>query len=51
MELAAITKLDDSHPSKDKYQLGAIDHFTLNKDGKIAHMVVFVRPKSLVTQS
>ena len=47
MELAAMTRVNDS----DKYMLGAIDHFTMNKQGKIQHMVVFIRPQSALTQS
>lgn len=50
MELAARTSLDPDDPNADKYQLGAIDHFTMNDDGEIAHMVVYVRPASLVRQ-
>ena len=46
MELAAITKLG----GEEKYKLGAIDHFTVNKAGKIQHMVVFVRPDSIEAQ-
>lgn len=29
------------------YQLSAIDHFTVNAEGKIANMIVYVRPHSL----
>ena len=46
MELAAVTKLG----GEEKYKLAAIDHFTMNKAGKIQHMVVFVRPDSIEAQ-
>ena len=41
MELVTATNLDDYA----KYRLAAIDHFTVNKQGKIGHMVVFLRPQ------
>ena len=46
MELVTATNLDNYA----KYRLAAIDHFTVNKDGKIRHMVVFLRPQSLQAQ-
>jgi hypothetical protein len=45
MELVTATNLDDFA----KYRLAAIDHFTVNKQGKIRHLVVYLRPQS--TQS
>ena len=42
MELVTATNLDNYA----KYRLAAIDHFTVNKAGKIRHMVVFLRPQS-----
>lgn len=47
MELAARTSLNPDDPNKDKFQLGAIDHFTMNDQGRIVHMVVYLRPASL----
>ena len=41
MELVAATNLDHY----ETYRLSAIDHFTVNKQGKITHMVVYVRPQ------
>lgn len=46
MELVTATTLDNYA----KYRLAAIDHFTVNKQGKIGHMVVFLRPQSLQAQ-
>jgi hypothetical protein len=41
MELVTATNLDNYA----RYRLAAIDHFTVNKQGKIRHMVVFLRPQ------
>ena len=46
MELVTATNLDNYA----KYRLAAIDHFTVNKQGKIRHMVVYLRPQSLQAQ-
>lgn len=46
MELVTATNVDNYA----KYRLAAIDHFTVNKEGKIRHMVVFLRPQSLQAQ-
>ena len=46
MELVALTALD----GYEKYHLGAIDHFTVDKDGKVTTMVVYLRPQSLQMQ-
>lgn len=43
MELVTATNMDNYA----KYRLAAIDHFTVNKQGKIRHMVVYLRPQSL----
>jgi hypothetical protein len=43
MELAAVTKLGE----ETKYKLDAIDHFTMDEQGKIKHMVVFLRPDGI----
>lgn len=40
MELVAATNLDNYAG----YRLGAIDHFTVDKDGLITNLVVYVRP-------
>ena len=42
MELVAATQLD-KHA---RYRLSAIDHFTVNDAGLIAHMVVYLRPQA-----
>lgn len=41
MELAAATQVDN--PTQ--YKLSAIDHFTMNDTGQIAHMIVYLRPQ------
>ena len=46
MELVTATNMDNYA----KYRLAAIDHFTVDKRGKIRHMVVFLRPQSLQAQ-
>lgn len=46
MALVTATNLDNYA----KYRLAAIDHFTVNKKGKIRHMVVYLRPQSLQAQ-
>lgn len=46
MALVTATNLDNYA----KYRLAAIDHFTVNKEGKIRHMVVYLRPQSLQAQ-
>lgn len=46
MELVTATNADNYA----KYRLAAIDHFTVNKEGKIRHMVVYLRPHSVQTQ-
>lgn len=46
MELVTATNMDNY----EKYRLAAIDHFTIDKHGKIRHMVVFLRPQSLQVQ-
>lgn len=46
MELVTATNMDNYA----KYRLAAIDHFTVDKQGKIRHMVVFLRPQSLQAQ-
>jgi len=43
MELVTATNLDNYA----KYRLAAIDHFTVNEQGKIRHMVVYLRPQSM----
>ena len=40
MELAAKTNRDDG----EGYRLSAIDHFTVNAEGKIINMIVYLRP-------
>ena len=45
MELAARTKNDKA--AGKGFQLSAIDHFTVNAEGKIIHMIVYVRPGRL----
>lgn len=47
MELVTATNLDNYA----KYRLAAIDHFTVNKQGKIVHMVVYLRPQSLESKN
>lgn len=43
MELVTATILDNfAH-----YRLAAIDHFTVNADGKIRHLTVYLRPHSV----
>jgi hypothetical protein len=43
MELVTATILDNfAH-----YRLAAIDHFTVNADGKIRHLTVYLRPQSV----
>lgn len=42
MELVTATNMDNYA----KYRLAAIDHFTVNRQGKIRHMVVYLRPQS-----
>lgn len=46
MELVTATNMDNY----EKYRLAATDHFTVDKHGKIRHMVVFLRPQSLQAQ-
>ena len=46
MELVTATSMDNY----EKYRLAATDHFTIDKHGKIRHMVVFLRPQSLQAQ-
>ena len=46
MALVTATNLDNYA----KYRLAAIDHFTVNRQGKIRHMVVYLRPHSLQPQ-
>lgn len=46
MELVTATNMDNY----EKYRLAAIDHFTVDKHGKIRHMVVFLRPQSQPVQ-
>lgn len=46
MELVTATNMDNYA----KYRLAAIDHFTIDKRGKIRHMVVYLRPQSLQTK-
>lgn len=41
MEIVSATNLDGYA----KYRLSAIDHFTVNKQGKIRHLVVYLRPQ------
>jgi hypothetical protein len=43
MELVSATNLDNYG----KYRLAAIDHFTVNKQGKIRHLIVYLRPQSM----
>ena len=45
MELVTATNMDNYA----KYRLAAIDHFTIDKNGKIMHMVVYLRPQSIQT--
>lgn len=47
MELVARTNNDTDKG----YQLSAIDHFTVNAEGKIANMIVYVRPHRLKDMS
>lgn len=43
MELVSATNLDNyAH-----YRLAAIDHFTVNAQGKIRHLTVYLRPQSV----
>ncbi len=43
MELVTATVLDNfAH-----YRLAAIDHFTVNAEGKIRHLTVYLRPQSM----
>lgn len=41
MELVSATNLDNYA----KYRLAAIDHFTVDQNGKIRHLVVYLRPQ------
>ena len=43
MELVTATILDNFAA----YRLAAIDHFTVNADGKIRHLTVYLRPQSV----
>ncbi len=43
MELAAATQMD----GHGQYRLSAIDHFTMNDAGLIAHLIVYLRPGTL----
>jgi hypothetical protein len=47
MELVAKTNKD----ADNGYQLSAIDHFTVNAEGKITNMIVYLRPHRLKDMS